>query len=329
MSDIETRIVARNKECCRVIDGFVQEYFNCGDSSDNKNKHGDEYYYRDGDDYSSSSSSSRNSKGSDSSSIDSNNEDSDSNRKQGVYRIAVLYGVYHISDLNRRLIEDYQFKIDPQYQCKQYTAWKIPSPVSPSSQSSSLSSSLESSSSKSSPLIFSKSSSLFRSSHFRSSILSIFPKINLFNKNDNNNYDSNDVVDDGVIITSTSINRIDADIVDDNNILNLKASDLVIISILLSIYLFLNAIDWWYLGHFILLAIEQFSSTVDSSNSIRSSSGDSFDSFLQYFNSNDNISNEFIIAVIYIISYIQRHLFLLRKISYVGIQWDRGLFTDL
>lgn len=325
MSDIETRIVARNKECCRVIDGFVQEYFSC-DSDDykNDNKNEDDEYYNRKDDYSSIRSSSRG-RVSNSGSMDSNNED-DSNKKQGVYRIAVLYGVYHITDLNKRLIEDYQFKIDPQHQGKQYTAWKIAGPVSSSSHSSP------------------SSSSLFQFNHFRSSMLSILPKNYLFNrneffyKNDHNNYNGYEVDDVEISSrTSTSLNRIDASIVADDiddNILNLKASDLVIVSMVLSIYLFLNAIDWWYLGHFILLAIEQFSFTDDSSSTIRIvssiNSGDhGFDSFLQYFNSNNFISNEFIIATIYIISYIQRHLFLLRKISYVGIQWDRGLFTDL
>jgi len=313
MSDIETRIVARNKECCRVIDGFVQEYFSCNsDDNKNDNNNEDEYYNRK-DDYSSI----RSSNGgrvidSGSGSIDNNNEDDNNNKKQGVYRIAVLYGVYHITDLNRRLIEDYQFKIDPQYQGKQYTAWKIAGPVSSSPHSS-------------------PSSSLFRFNHFRSSILSILPKNYLFNrnelffKNDHNDYNGNEVDDVDASIVADDI---------DDNILNLKASDLVIVSIVLSIYLFLNAIDWWYLGHFILLAIEQFSFTDDSSSTIRIvssiNSGDNgFDSFLQYFNSKNFISNEFIIAIIYIISYIQRHLFLLRKISYVGIQWDRGLFTDL
>lgn len=326
MSDIETRIVARNKECCRVIDGFVQEYFSC-DSDDNKNDNNneDENYNRK-DDYSSIRSSSRGSvSDSGSGSFDSNNEDDSNKRQGGVYRIAVLYGVYHITDLNRRLIEDYQFKIDPQYQGKQYTAWKIAGPVLPSLHSS-------------------PSSSLFRFNHLRSSILSILPRNYLFNRNeifyenDHNNYNGNKAHDvDTSSRTSTSLNRIDSSIVADDiddNILNLKASDLVIVSMVLSIYLFLNAIDWWYLGHFILLAIEQFSFTDDSSSTIRIvssiNSGDNrFDSFLQYFNSNNFISNEFIIAIIYIISYIQRHLFLLRKISYVGIQWDRGLFTDL
>jgi len=31
----------------------------------------------------------------------------------------------------------------------------------------------------------------------------------------------------------------------------------------------------------------------------------------------------------YIVLYVQRHLYFLRKISYVGIQWDRGLFADV
>jgi len=331
-SDIETRIIARNKECCRVINGFVQEFFNSVENNSymkkieyNNNKRNDN---DDNDDNENNN--------------NSNNDDDDDNRnrKQGVHRIAVLYGVYHISDLNKRLIEDYQFKIDSQYQSKQYTAWKIPGPM-PSSSSSSL-----------------RSSSRFN--RFSSSIISIFPKKYLFDKTTILNIDNNDNYDDDTIITSSSINKVvDTKDDEDDNILSLKSSDLIIISILLSIYLLLSAIDWWYIGHFLIHAIEQQShlfnynhqynsyndynslqfslidnNIIDNSiqsidnDSISSSSSSIFNRFLHYLN-NNNISNDLIIAIIYIISYIQRHIFLLRKISYVGIQWDRGLFTDL
>lgn len=41
------------------------------------------------------------------------------------------------------------------------------------------------------------------------------------------------------------------------------------------------------------------------------------------------LSDAVAVAALYLLFYLQRHLYLLQQLGAVGIQWDRGLFVDI
>lgn len=99
-SDTTVRVVARNKECIRVLAALMAEL--------------------------SSTHRQRNSSAKDNSEVASNNT-----------KIAILYGAYHIADLTNRLTEELHFIPDPSHPPTYLVAWEIPSPPSDCSENNS------------------------------------------------------------------------------------------------------------------------------------------------------------------------------------------------
>ena len=79
------------------------------------------------------------------------------------------------------------------------------------------------------------------------------------------------------------------------------------------LYLFLGAMDWLLLCDLLAKALQV---SVEGQGAVRELLGGwAVDST--------------VLAALYLMFYIQRHLYLLRQIGSVGIQWDRGLFLDI
>ena len=78
------------------------------------------------------------------------------------------------------------------------------------------------------------------------------------------------------------------------------------IAIVTALYLFLGAIDWYFLVSLSARGIE---------------------SFLQYQYSSGNLDNSDVsVNILYIVFYIQRHSLLYNRASNLGVQWQTGLF---
>lgn len=105
-----------------------------------------------------------------------------------------------------------------------------------------------------------------------------------------------------------------------------------------SAYLVIGALDWWLLIDFVVEVSKSVigTATSTSASTLASASESFFSVFLMKLVEGDNAaalngetkSLEISLAVLYIVTYVQRHLWALRTASSVGVQWDRGLFDD-
>ena len=105
-----------------------------------------------------------------------------------------------------------------------------------------------------------------------------------------------------------------------------------------SAYLVIGALDWWLLIDFVVEVSKSVigTATSTSASTLASASDSFFSVFLMKLVEGDNAaalngetkSLEISLAVLYIVTYVQRHLWALRTASSVGVQWDRGLFDD-
>lgn len=132
----------------------------------------------------------------------------------------------------------------------------------------------------------------------------------------------------------------------------INSRSIATIGLFSALYLFFGAVDWWVLLELITKAIQGLSSSSFTSTSVDAVAVDAdvnvktmqltldtskiakeIVTNIQNFRveklPSDSNTNLLLFLISYSVLYIQRHLFLLRKISAFGIQWDRGLFVDM
>lgn len=265
LSDTEVRIKARNTECCRVLQCFLEEHSETlKDSTSTAEFNLDciEDGLR--------------------SSLPQNEEKYPVNLK-----IAILYGAYHISDLSKRLTKMGLKKEST----SSLTAWSMDSPFTDPLSSLPISSPIPSSSSI--------------SSEIKKTLPSV-DKNKFLIANNKKKYRNQ----------STPFSK--------------TALLAGLVGILCTTYLVLGALDWFVLIDFLVEIIKRITSTTIVSK-------DSFISSLlnRLIEDNSNFSlteNDKIVeisfAVVYTVAYVQRHIAAQRTASFVGVQWDRGLFED-
>lgn len=215
-SDIEVRISARNAECCRILQGFID---------DSQRSIAERL---------------------------ANSELIDTKTPMKDYKIAVLYGAYHIQDLAER----FENQLDLQRTTKMdsdiipdFTAWSV----------------------------------------------------NLPSLSVNGLNDTEASILGAISMRSMSVTENYA------NMLKWSRKWIFPFTCLLA-YLLVGALDWWVLIKVVVQDIQPFASSSAS---------------------NSSEMQDVVFSVAYFILYLQRHLFLLRSVSSVGIQWDKGLFTSL
>lgn len=208
-------------------------------------------------------------------------------------KIAILYGAYHISDLSMRLSKMGLKKES----ASSLTAWSMDSPFTePTSTTAS---------SLSSPT----------SSSF-SSVIKESPLTNV----------------DKSVIEYKSEKSASSSIINFTEILKTYKNPLLtlLVGLLCTTYLVIGALDWFVLIDFLVEIIKRITSTtVVSKDSLISA----FLNRLIEDNTNFSLTEndkifEISFAVVYTVAYVQRHLFAQRTASFVGVQWDRGLFED-
>lgn len=105
-------------------------------------------------------------------------------------------------------------------------------------------------------------------------------------------------------------------------------------------YLIVGALDWWVLVDLFARTLELLTKHDNNisiiSNSLLSGVITNMCKYEDCLDVGKNTAEQtydtlsyMFLSISYFILYIQRHSFLLKKISYVGIQWDRGLFSDV
>jgi hypothetical protein len=260
LSDTEVRIKARNTECCRVLQCFLEEHSNTVQES-----------------------------------IPITQEEINQIKDRPLLlppehlKIAILYGAYHISDLSKRLTKMGLKKEST----SALTAWSMDSPFTDPLHSLSPSSL--------SPLSSSISSETVESQ------LKVEKDISTTENNDDNQKYS-----------------------DRSSPFSKNALLTALVGIVCTTYLVLGALDWLVLIDFLVEIVKRIASTTVVSK-------DSFISSLlnQLIENNSNFSLtendkvfEISFAVVYTVAYIQRHLAAQRTASFIGVQWDRGLFED-
>lgn len=82
------------------------------------------------------------------------------------------------------------------------------------------------------------------------------------------------------------------------------------------LYLFVGAMDWLLLCDVLAKALQVF---VEGSLSLLPDAPPPL----------PPLDTTVLVAGFYLLFYVQRHLYMLRQIGLVGIQWDRGLFLDM
>ena len=206
-------------------------------------------------------------------------------------KVAILYGAYHIGDLASKLkTMGYKFQT-----ASSLTAWIMEYPTQEHSDA----------------LIESEGSKLKMKKE--------------------NEIDSSDI-EKGFL---------DSSLFSISNILSAIKNPALIMAIagICSAYLVIGALDWWLLIDFVVEVSKSVIGNVATStttSAVVSTSDSPFSGFLMRLVEGDSVSAlngetkslEISLAVLYIVTYVQRHLWALRTASSVGVQWDRGLFDD-
>ena len=290
LSDIEVRVRARNAECCRVLMCFLQEYDEKVSMSPQRAQ-------------------------------DSQNTTPQvTNTSSPIVpplKVAILYGAYHVDDLQTKLQSMGLKKLQTATgtcDTGKLAAWTMTGPTAPSKSSSS------SSSSSSTQLTTCDAATprpVLPNSPLRplSSLSSLVESSEDFG----NTPSITDLITTDATVTITT-------------------------AVACLAYLFVGALDWFLLLDFVLDTLRHLADAVWTSAGFLTTVGsqethvsivasvlheafgmgsDSDGSF-----TDDDRLFELSAVVLYTLAYIQRHLSALRTVSSVGVQWDRGLFDD-
>ena len=114
----------------------------------------------------------------------------------------------------------------------------------------------------------------------------------------------------------------------------LESPEVVVSVTVIFLYLIVGALDWFLMVDLIIKSVKSFfyselfdpqfmsglstSDVTEVMNAITQSVPTGTSSF----------EGIFTISFLYFVFYVQRHSYLLQYISYVGIKWDQGLFSD-
>ena len=125
----------------------------------------------------------------------------------------------------------------------------------------------------------------------------------------------------GRALSSTSLDNKDEIAVVDNG----NPRTLAVLAAGVGLYLFVGAMDWLLLCDVLAKALQVFVEGYLSLLPAAAVAAQSPPTLAPL----PPLDTTVLLAGFYLIFYVQRHLYMLRQIGLVGIQWDRGLFMDM
>ena len=125
----------------------------------------------------------------------------------------------------------------------------------------------------------------------------------------------------GRALSSTSLDNEDEIAVVDNG----NPRTLAVLAAGVGMYLFVGAMDWLLLCDVLAKALQVFVEGYLSLLPAAAVAAQSPPTLAPL----PPLDTTVLLAGFYLIFYVQRHLYMLRQIGLVGIQWDRGLFMDM